>query len=129
VIVDTSALLAVLQAEAGASDIADALARGEARIAAPTLVEARVVMGARFGPTGVRRLDALLRACDVQVVAFDERMAAVASDAYRDFGRGSGHPAGLNLGDTFSYALAAILDEPLLFVGADFIHTDLAPAL
>ena len=65
----------------------------------------------------------------VETIAFDAEQARLASDAYRDYGRGSGHPANLNLGDCYSYALAAQRNEPLLFVGDDFTHTDLESAL
>jgi ribonuclease VapC len=65
---------------------------------------------------------------EIELMPFDAKQAAVASRAYRDFGRGSGHPAGLNLGDCFSYALANVVGEPLLFAGDDFVHTDVIPA-
>jgi ribonuclease VapC len=74
-------------------------------------------------------VDRLLRAYEIQIVPFDEEQARVAAQAYRDYGRGSGHPAGLNLGDTYSYALAHVTGEPLLFVGDDFVHTDIRPVL
>lgn len=129
-IVDTSALLAVLEGEPAAERITDALIRADRpRLTAPTLVEARIVMNARYGPSGVRRLQALLRQFDVAVVAFDEQQADVASDAYRDYGRGTRRPAKLNYGDTFSYALAYVSDEPLLYVGDDFSRTDIRSAL
>jgi len=70
-------------------------------------------------------VDALLTTLNIAIVPFDEAQAQVARQAYRDFGRGSGHPAKLNLGDCFTYALAARTLEPLLFVGDDFPHTDL----
>lgn len=74
-----------------------------------------------------RRLERLLVEAQVEIVALTEEQAAVAAQALRDFGRGSGHPARLNLGD--AYAVAATTTEPLLFVGDDFTHTDLVPAL
>lgn len=128
-IVDTSALVAVLQGEQWAEGITDALLAGDPQMSAPTVVEARIVMTTRFGHSGVRRLDVLLRQFRIKVVAFDEAMAAVAADAYRDYGKGSTHPARLNFGDTFSYALAHVLDEPLLYVGDHFSHTDIRSAL
>ncbi len=128
-IVDTSALLAVLQDEPPAAAIVDALIAGEPRMSAPTLVEARIVTHARFGATGVRRLESLLRQVDVEIVDFDEQHADAAADAYRDFGKGSGHPASLNLGDTFSYATAFVGAQPLLYVGNDFVRTDIRSVL
>ncbi|WP_163542465.1 type II toxin-antitoxin system VapC family toxin [Occultella kanbiaonis] len=128
-IVDTSALIAILVGEPAARTFARALAESEVKISAATLVEARAVVTSKLGPTHLRQLDALLRETQVLVVPFDEQQAAVAGDAYRDFGRGSGHPARLNLGDCFSYALAATTGEPLLFKGRDFNHTDLRSAV
>lgn len=124
-IVDTSALIAALLNEVGADRILRALAGGSTRISAATLVEARVVARAKSGPEGERRLEQLLRVAQVEVVPFDGKQADVACDAYRDFGKGSGHPAKLNLGDSFSYALASVAGESLLYVGDDFVHTDI----
>ncbi|MBD3942243.1 type II toxin-antitoxin system VapC family toxin [Microbacterium sp. NEAU-LLC] len=128
-IVDTSALIAVLEQEAEADDIGMLLAGLGGQISAATLVEARVVALGRGGPTGLRRLDALVAKTGLTVVPFDEIQADVATVAYRDFGRGSGHPAKLNLGDSYSYALAHVADEPLLYIGDDFSHTDIRSAL
>ncbi|UFU04267.1 type II toxin-antitoxin system VapC family toxin [Ruania suaedae] len=128
-IVDTSALVAVLLGEGDAEAIADALARGPVRISAATLVEARVVLLATVGPEGRRRLDALLQEAEVEVVPTDAAQADIAADAYRDYGKGTGHPAALNLGDCFSYALATARREPLLYKGENFSHTDVRPAL
>jgi ribonuclease VapC len=75
------------------------------------------------------RFDALLAQLDVRVVPFTPSQATIARQAYRDFGRGSGHPAKLNFGDCFAYALAIDTDEPLLFKGDDFHHTDVRVAL
>lgn len=98
------------------------------RISAASLVETRVVVEARLGPRQRRRLDALLRTLQIEIVPFDEEQATIASDAYRDYGRGSGHPARLNLGDCYAYALASQTGEPLLYKGDDFSHTDLRAA-
>lgn len=75
-----------------------------------------------------RLVDRLLDDYGIQVEAVDADQARVAAQAYRDYGRGSGHPARLNLGDTYSYALAQVTGEPLLFRGDDFTHTDIRPA-
>jgi ribonuclease VapC len=76
-----------------------------------------------------RRLDELLAAADIVIEPMTVEQARIARDAYRDFGKGSGHPARLNLGDCFAYALAIEMGEPLLFLGDDFRATDVTPAL
>lgn len=98
------------------------------KLSAATAVELYAVADGRGSPAQRKRIDALLKTLRVRIVAFDEEQVSIARDAYRDFGRGSGHPAILNLGDCFSYALAAQTGEPLLFVGDDFRHTDLEQA-
>lgn len=123
-IVDTSALIAILLGEPGARPFLRRLVAEPVAISAATLVETRIVMSTRRGALGGRRLQALLRDVEAEVVAVDAEQADAASDAYRDFGRGSGHPARLSYGDCFSYALAAVRNEPLLFKGDDFAHTD-----
>ena len=128
-IVDSSALVAVLQIQAQAPLLERLLVEVPSRISAATLVEVRAVVGGRTGPVGLRNLASLLQRFRVEVAPFDERQAEVASAAYRDYGRGSGSPARLNFGDTFSYALAYVEDEPLLYVGDDFSHTDVRSAL
>lgn len=128
-IVDTSALIAIVLREPGYERILDTLVAVDVLSAAPTLVEAKVMLAARLGPAGPRRIGAILTRAAVDVVDFDERQADAAIDAYRDFGKGSGHPARLNLGDSFSYALAYVRDEPLLYLGDDFSHTDIRSAL
>jgi ribonuclease VapC len=76
-----------------------------------------------------RRLDDLLRVLDIAIESVTEEQARIAREAYRDYGHGSGHPARLNFGDCFAYALARVTGEPLLFKGDDFTHTDITPAL
>lgn len=127
-IVDTSAVLAIVLGEPGSDRIDQALRDAPAvRISAPTYVELGAVL-ARRDPTLRRLVDELLEAYGVTIEPFGPDEARLARDAYRDFGRGSGHPAGLNFGDTFSYAAAVHRREPLLYVGDDFGHTDVAPA-
>lgn len=119
-IVDTSALVAILTGEEDGEAMLDLLASGSAKISAATLLEAGIVLDSRTSPQQRRRLDDLLTAAEVQVVPFDEAQAQIARQAYADFGRGSGHPARLNLGDTFAYALHRVTGEPVLFKGDDF---------
>lgn len=129
-IVDTSALVAIMRAEADAGQFIAALASASGpRLSAATLVETAVVVDAVGDPVLSRRLDELVDAAGVRVEPLTEEQARIARQAYRDFGKGSGHPARLNLGDCFSYALASVRGEPLLFKGDDFAHTDLASAL
>jgi ribonuclease VapC len=129
-IVDSSALVAIIREESDAEIFESALLDAEAPpgISAATLFEAAVVVdGARI--RGGRRLDGLVRAANLDVIPFDAQMAQVAHAAYRDFGRGSGHRARLNFGDCISYALATVTGESLLFKGDDFPHTDVRSAL
>lgn len=128
-IVDTSALIAVLRDEPDADRYVEALAAGPAVMSAATYVEAAVVVDANRDPVLRRRFDDLLVAADVVVQPVTREQADLARQAYRDFGKGSGHPARLNFGDCFSYALARASGEPLLFKGDDFAQTDVIPAL
>lgn len=128
-IVDTSAIVALLLAEPEAADIARLLAEGPARMSAATLVELHAVAANRLSAVQHRRLERLLIEAEIEIVPFTEEQARVAGQALRDFGRGSGHPARLNLGDAYTYALAATTGEPVLFVGDDFTHTDLESSL
>ncbi|MGI8523696.1 MAG: type II toxin-antitoxin system VapC family toxin [Nocardioides sp.] len=129
-IVDASALVAVAKGEPGWHRIVDVLAAdAQPRISAATWLEACIVVDGARDPTVTRRFDRLLADAGISVVPVDEEQARIARAAYRDFGRGSGHPARLNFGDCFSYALASVTGEPLLFTGGDFTHTDVGSAL
>jgi ribonuclease VapC len=128
-IVDTSAIVAIARSESDAARLLEILRDATApKMSAATIVEVNAVLSRRLRPEDQRRVERLLDVWEVELVPFDAEQAAVASRAYRDFGRGSGHPARLNLGDCFSYALAHVAGEPLLFVGDDFAHTDVIPA-
>ena len=94
----------------------------------PIFVEAAIVIDGSRDPVASRRFDDLLREAQAEIEPVTEAQARIAREAYRDFGRGSGHPARLNFGDCFAYALARITGE-LLFKGDDFTHTDVIPAL
>jgi ribonuclease VapC len=91
-------------------------------------VEACAVIRKEQGEAGVAELHGFLALLQIEVVPFDHEQALIASEASRQFGRGTQHPAKLNLGDLFPYALAKQRDEPMLFKGNDFIHTDIKPA-
>jgi ribonuclease VapC len=129
IVVDTSAMFAFLAAEPEAETLARRMQADPVLVSAPTWVEAGIVVGNRLGLEGARRLHALAAALQFEIVAFDRQLADAAVSAHARFGRGSGHPANLNLGDCFSYALARTRNLPLLFKGDDFIHTDIVPAL
>lgn len=86
-----------------------------------------MVMEARHGAEGLRDLDRFIQRAAIELVAVDPAQGHIARDAFSRFGKGR-HRAALNYGDCFSYSLAATLDEPLLFKGQDFVHTDRAPA-
>jgi ribonuclease VapC len=128
-VLDTSALLVVLNDEPESPAFRDAIEADPVRLlSAASLLEVSLVVEARFGEAGGRELDLLLHKARVQVVAFDGDQAELAREAWRRFGRGR-HPAGLNLGDCFSYALSKISGEPLLYKGGDYPLTDVTPAL
>lgn len=129
-IIDTSALIAILRAEDEASDMAVAIEKAEVRrISAANFLETAVVIDAGRDPVASRRFDEVVDLAELRVEAVTFEQARIARDAYRDFGKGSGHKAGLNFGDCFAYALAKITGESLLFKGNDFGQTDIIPAL
>jgi len=129
VIVDTSAIVAIWRDEQAAPAVTKALiAAGHVYMSAASYVELGAVVDNRALPERNRSVDTILRAFGVEIVPFTASQATIARDAYRDFGKGSGHRAHLNMGDCFSYALAAETDDELLFVGDDFTYTDVTPA-
>ena len=129
-IVDTSALIAILRDERDAMGCARAIANAAIRrISAATYVETAAVIDASRDPIASRRLDDLFREARFAIEPVTEAQARIAREAYRDFGRGSGHPARLNFGDCFAYALAKAMNEPLLFKGDDFTRTDITSAV
>lgn len=128
-IVDTSALIAILRAEPDAARYAAAIEEAPARrLSAANFVETAAVIDSSRDPIASRKLDELLAESAISIAPVTASQARIARDAYRDFGRGSGHPAKLNFGDCFAYALAKEFAEPLLFKGDDFGHTDVAAA-
>jgi ribonuclease VapC len=129
VIIDTSALIAILRDEPEARRFAEAIEGAkERRISAATYVEVGAVVDGGRDPVASRLVDRLLEAAGIVIEPVTEAQARIAREAYRDFGKGSGHAAGLNFGDCFAYALARTTGEPLLFKGDDFAHTDVAVA-
>ena len=127
-IIDSSAVVAILTSESHADSLEDALIESSARrISAVTYVEASIVMDSRNSPTTSHALDTFLQISQIGIEPVTVQQARLARQAYRDFGKGR-HRAGLNLGDCFAYALAKDKGEPLLFKGDDFRKTDVEVA-
>lgn len=129
-ILDTSALLVILRADSDAPAYAAAIeAAATRRVSAGTLLEAAIVIDASGDPVASRKLDELIRAADIQIEPVTAEQVTIGRQACRDFGQRSGHPAHLDFGDCFAYALAVATGEPLLFKGAAFGDTDVRPAV
>ncbi len=127
-IIDTSAIIAILAGEPDAAHFAQLIEDNPApRIGAPALLEASIVLARWYGDSAEAALDAFVRESGAEVVAFDLPQLRAAQSAYRQYGKGR-HPAGLNFGDCMSYALAQVCGEALLFKGQDFSQTDIASA-
>jgi ribonuclease VapC len=128
--VDASAIIAILRQEPEAKTFTEAIeADPVRRVSAVNYVEAAVVIDRSGDPIASRRFDEFVSMSQLRVEPITEAQARIAREAYRDFGKGSGHPARLNLGDCFAYALAKATGEKLLFKGADFAATDIGSAL
>jgi ribonuclease VapC len=124
VIIDTSAIVAILFKEPEAHALALALSNEHPRLLpAPTLAEAAIVLYAKAGDVGRRDLDRLIRRAHITVIPFEERHAELAGDAFERFGKGQ-HRARLNFGDCIVYGIAKDVGEPILCVGNDFAQTD-----
>jgi ribonuclease VapC len=124
-VIDSSTIVAVLLNEKNAAQIAQAIEAASQRLlSAANLLEASIVIESRKGEAGGRELDLLLYRTAIEIVAVDQDQAETARIAWRRFGRGR-HPAGLNYGDCFAYALAKSRGLPLLFQGDDFSQTDI----
>lgn len=129
-IVDTSALIAILRDEPDALVYAEAIeAAAERRLSAANFVEAAIAIDGSRDPIASRHFDELVATAQLTIEPVTREQAQIAREAYRDFGRGSGHPAQLNFGDCFAYALAKVRAEPLLYKGNDFARTDLSSVL
>ncbi len=129
-IIDSSALVAVVRGEPNANRFFRALSdqREPKRMSAANYLEAAIVIDGARSPIASRRFDDAVAAAGIIVEPVTLEQAEIARAAYRDFGKGSSHPAGLNFGDCFAYALAKAMREPLLFKGDDFSHTDVTVA-
>lgn len=128
-IVDSSALLAILQKEPEAAQLSEAILAAESRfISTGNLLEAAIVAESRRGPSGSRDLDDLIAELELVAIPFDAEQVGLARDAFSRYGKGQGHAAQLNFGDCIAYALAKAEGEPLLFKGSDFSETDIEAA-
>jgi ribonuclease VapC len=126
-VVDTSAVLAILQDEPERRSFNEALESADARLmSVATFVETSILVESRYGAEGLRDLDRLVERAGIELIAVDADHARVAREAWSRFGKGR-HAAALNFGDCFSYALARVLGEPLLYKGGDFSQTDVRP--
>ena len=124
-VIDTSALLAILFNEPERRSFTELIEAAERRVlSAANFVEASMILESRYGADGVRALDRLLSAAKVDIASVDSAHAIAAREAFRQFGKGR-HSAGLNFGDCFAYALAKCSAETLLFKGNDFSQTDI----
>lgn len=124
-VVDTSAVLAILRNEPERRRFNEAIEADATRLmSVASFLEASMVMEARHGYEGVRDLDLFLARAEIELVPVDVHQAHIARQAFRQYGKGR-HPAALNFGDCFTYALSKTSAEPLLFKGNDFTHTDI----
>jgi len=127
-VIDTSALVAILCGEAEAGELEDAIDRDPTRLmSVASVLETAIVLESRYGEAGGRELDLLIGRVPIQVVSVDTEQLEWARIAFRRYGRGR-HAASLNYGDCFTYGLAKVTGEPLLYKGSDFARTDLADA-
>ena len=129
-IIDSSAIMAILNHEPLAVDLTAAIRAAAApKMSAGSWIELQVVSTRRYRGELDQRIERVRLALSINIFAVTPEQAEIARQAYRSFGLGSGSPARLNFGDCFAYALAKATGEPLLYVGDDFVHTDIASAL
>ena len=125
-VIDTSALLAILHDEPERRAFNEAIEAADSRaMSVATFVEVSIVIESRYGAEGLRELDLFIERAGIELVSVDVEQGQVPRGAFSRFGKGR-HPAGLNFGDCFAYALARVLGEPLLYKGDDFPKTDVA---
>jgi ribonuclease VapC len=127
-VIDTSAVIAILNDEPERRAFNEAIEKSNVcMMSAATFVEVSMVIENKRGPDGLRDFDTLIATARIVIVPVDERQARVARDAFRRYGKGR-HPAALNYGDCFTYALADVKRSPVLFKGGDFLQTDVRSA-
>ena len=124
-VIDTSVIMAIIYAEPEELIFLELINESEdCLLSSPSYVEASIVVGTKHGEQGIEKLKLLMEALSITIIPFSAEQAQLASEAFLNFGKGR-HPAKLNMGDCFSYALAKSTNQPLLFKGNDFIHTDI----
>ena len=124
-VIDSSAVIAILYDEPEAEQLADAIVKDSTRLmSVASLLECAIVIEARYGEAGGNKLDELVTTAQISLQTVTVEQATIARQAYRTYGKGR-HIASLNFGDCFAYALAKVTDEPLLFIGDDFSQTDI----
>lgn len=129
-IVDTSALVAILRCEPECLDFAKTLDAADVlHLSAVSYLEFSILVDSRRDPAMSHEIDEIIERFNIRIEPVTAEQARIARQAYRDYGKGSGHCAQLNFGDCFSYALARVKRQPILFKGDDFVHTDLRPAI
>ena len=130
IVVDTSVIIAVLKNEPDAPLLVRRMAAASERyVSAGSILECGIVVGAKYGDAGLKVMRELCAGLSLDIATVDAEQSRTGYEAFRRYGRGSSHPAKLNFGDCFAYALAKTRNLPLLFKGDDFIHTDIKPAL
>ena len=123
-VIDTSALVGILQDEPERPAFNEAIEAAESCVlSTASFVETSIIIESRYGRDGIRDLDLFVSKAKIELASVDVDQAHIAREAFRHYGKGR-HPAGLNFGDCFAYALAKTRDEPLLFKGTDFTLTD-----
>jgi len=128
-ILDSSAILAIVKVENDAEALSATIeAASSVKLSAANYLESSIVIDGYRKPELSARFDQFIEETKLEIEPVTEEQARIARQAYRDYGRGSGHKANLNLGDCFAYALARVKREPLLYKGDDFVHTDLRSA-
>jgi ribonuclease VapC len=129
-VIDSSALIALLLGEPESTNFVTSIAASTTRLtSASSYLETAIVMLNRSGPDAPEKVDRLLADLSIDIFPFTQDQAVLAIAAYGRYGRGGSHPAGLNFGDCFTYALAKLTGEPVLFKGSDFSRTDLVSAV
>ena len=126
VVVDSSAILSILLAESGSDEILTAISNNSCSMSVGNYLESAIVVDSTKDPVAIRKFDAFIKASGIEIIPIDFKQIEIARVAYRDYGKGTGHPAKLNFGDVFAYALASTTNRELICKGDDFIKTDIA---
>ena len=126
VVVDSSAILSILFAEPDCDGILVAISSNDCSMSVGNYLETAIVVDSTKDPVAIRKFDAFMKASGIEIIPMDLKQIEIARVAYRDFGKGTGHPARLNFGDVFAYALASTTNRELICKGDDFIKTDIS---